>query len=282
MDEQVVFGFQEQWEAFHERNREFFARFPNLRAAFEACFLRTLYASKPEERVIFALGRLCCEDFYEIILMAGNGYGVGALKLLRGLYERAVTMAYLADHPGETDKFLNYFPVAQKKLLRAIQETIGPDVIPAEAADRTEQQYQSTIDDYMITDCAACGTKRINHTWHKLDIVSMAKRTALGKLIVPAYYIPMRHTHSTVSGLLSRLEETDLGGLGFNPDPQPKEADMALGVSHDIVLAVLEIQMKFFKLQKLEQPLQVCLQDFVDIWKKQDSSSVKPPASIEA
>ena len=48
--------------------------------------------SEPIDRVLFWLGNVCREDFSEILLLAANGYGIGALKLFRGLYERVVTL----------------------------------------------------------------------------------------------------------------------------------------------------------------------------------------------
>jgi hypothetical protein len=36
-------------------------------------------------------GRMCMEEFFEILLMCGNGYGIGAEKILRGFWEKAVT-----------------------------------------------------------------------------------------------------------------------------------------------------------------------------------------------
>jgi hypothetical protein len=55
-----------------------------------------------------------------LLLLAGNGCGLGAQKLLRGLYERAVTAAHLIQHLDEVEAYLNYHRVAQHKLLSAI------------------------------------------------------------------------------------------------------------------------------------------------------------------
>jgi len=71
--------------------------------------------------------------------------------------------------------------------------------------------------------------------------------------------------------MLSRLEETAGGGLGFNPDPQPRRADEALITAHNIILGVIETQKKFFGLEQLEEPLQKCIEDFKEIWKKEGS-----------
>jgi hypothetical protein len=267
MDQQFVFGFREQWQAFQTRNAKFMTRFPNLKAALDAAFLRAFATSGPEERTIFMLGRLCSEEFFEIMLLAANGYGYGALKLLRGLFERAVTLAYLSENPDEVDAFMDYHAVAQYKLMKALQDTFGPDVLPKDTAGETDREYQRVKDSYMIADCAKCKTKRVNHTWHKLDVVSMAKKTVFGGLVVPAYYVPMGHAHSTARALVSRLEDTEDGGMGFNPDSQPKQADNALELAHNIMLGVIETQKNFFKLDELDQALQTCLQDFMDIWR---------------
>src|SRR5712691_5867698 len=58
----------------------------NLYATAKQVFLRTMRSNKPADRLGFHLGRICVEDFSEIFLLAGNGHGIGALKILRGMY----------------------------------------------------------------------------------------------------------------------------------------------------------------------------------------------------
>jgi hypothetical protein len=247
MDEEFICGFPDQWKAFHQRNRKFFLRFDHLKKALDATFIRMIYADGPEDRTVFVLGRLCMEDFFEIIQLAGNGYGFGALKLVRSL---------------------DYHAVAQFKLMQAVKQNYGSSTLSAEATEQTEREYTKVKDNYLVTACAKCGTTRVNHTWHKLDVVSMAKKTVFGQLIVAGYYIPMSHMHSTVQSILSRIEETGDEGAGFNPDPQPQEADRALMTAHNIVLGVIETQKNYFNLDALDAPLQTCMQDFVEIWEK--------------
>jgi hypothetical protein len=275
MDEQVIFGFQEQWQEFQRRNDKFLSRIPNLTAAFALCFHRELEDSEVIDRVVYMLGRECVEDFFEILLLAGNGYGIGALKLLRGLYERAVTLVYLSEHPDEVDSFYNYFPVWQHKFLEAIRRSYGDTLLPEGVTNEQEQLYRDVRDNYKVTSCENCGTTRINHTWNKLDLVAMAHKTgALGKLIVPAYYVPLSHAHPTARGMVARTEETPSGGIAFNPDSQPKEADSAVRLAHTIMLVVVETQEKHFALNDLKEPLQTCLKDFNEIWSKE-----KPPTA---
>lgn len=271
---QPTFGFPDQWQPFHGRHELFFARFPHLQKLMRSTFLRAISTDNAGV-LIFAMGRLCCEEFYEILTLAANGYGIGALKLLRALYERAVTLIHLSANPGEVDLYINYHSVAQRKLLKAVQATFGEDALSKEIVDRVEREYQAVKDDYLVADCARCGTKKPNHTWNRLDLVAMAKKTPLGKLIVPAYYLPMGHAHSTMRALLARIEETE-SGFGFNPDVQPQEADQALELAHSVLLSVLGTEMDYFSWEsELHEQHQICLQDFKDIWSR------KAPQSTE-
>lgn len=264
--QQLICGFPEEWREFQRRNGRFLARLPNLKRALDVAFIRTFSSDGPEGRTVFTMGRLCSEEFFEITLLAANGYGYGALKLLRSLFERAVTMAYLCDHPSEVDAFLNYYAISQRKMIRAITDSFGPDAIPQQALEEVEQAYANVKGRYLVA-CPECGATRVNHTWTKLDVVSMAKKTIFAPLVVMGYYDPMSHSHSTVHALLTRIEETNDGAMGFNPDLQPQKADEALMTAHNIILGVLEMQKRFFGLHDLKESLDACGQDFMDIWK---------------
>lgn len=188
MNQQAIFGFQEEWEQFQTRNEKFLSKYSALQAALDKAFSRTVSTSKPGDRVIFGLGRLCAEDFLEILLLAGNGYGVAALKLLRGLYERAVTISYLSEHPGEATAFLDYHFVSQHKVLTELRAIGLEERFPRDEREKVEAEYQRVKHNYLVTGCKECGAKRMNHTWSKLDVVAMAKSTDLGKLLAMAYY----------------------------------------------------------------------------------------------
>jgi uncharacterized protein YjbI with pentapeptide repeats len=261
------FGDPDEWAEFAKTHPLFVERFANLRTALDVAFTRTGDTSNPTDRVVFFSGRLCAEEFFEITLLCGNGYGVGGWKILRSMYERAVTATYLHSHPEEADAFLDFHCVSMHKLEKAIEDTIGKDVLPSEKGRQNEADYQRVKDRFMVADCKKCGTMRLNYTWTTLDFVSMAKAAGeIGKLLVPAYYLPLRHAHSTVGAILDRLEESELGGLAFNPGPQRPAATAALRCAHAVLLNVLELQRQHFNLESLNVPLERCTQDFRDIW----------------
>jgi hypothetical protein len=270
-----VFGFQTEWRDFEKRNVLFLERFPGLEDTLKLTF-RDTQLSEPIDKIIFLFGRVCVEDFFEILLCCANGNGQAAQKLLRGLYERVVTLEYLHEHPEEIDDFLDFHLVSQRKLMIACEATMGKGTFPPEMTADIEQRYQDVKDKFMVTDCEVCGTRRPNHTWNKLDFVSMANTTSLGRLIVPGYYLPLRQAHATVGSMLSRMVATENDGVSFEVTAQRKPADRALRVSHNIVLNVIRVEEEHFKIPSLKEKYDTCLQDFMDIWQGQSDQG---PAS---
>lgn len=211
-----------------------------------------------------------------MLLCCGNGYGIAAEKLLRSLYEHAVTLEYLHKHPEDLENFLDFHYISQYKFLNEIRNFPGSEeyFTDAKVAEVTKQR-DSVIEKFMISDCEKCGTRRLNHNWSKLDFVSMAKKTELGKLLVFGYYEPLQHAHSTNNALLRRLEETQVGSITFNPTAQRKEAKRALVTAHNIVLCVLRIEDKQFTMAGLTTKIDKCYQDFKNIWNKKEHDAAK-------
>jgi hypothetical protein len=282
VNQKIIFGDEDHWAEAQRRNSKFFDLFPHLLDLLHLTFSRQLIETKPIDRVVFTLGRCCVEDFFEIILLAGNGYGIAAAKILRGLYERAVTMVYLIDQPEEVDNFLQYHHIQEHKLAQAIIQNNGEEAVNKEIREEREKHFNAVKDNYMIDDCKKCGTLRLNHTWSKLDVVSMARKTPwLKKYLVLGYYIPMSYAHSTVHSMLARLEENPEGGMSFNPEAQPKQADDSLRTAHILILYIVREQYRHFKLKDPENLGQRAELEFKEIWpmnasKDQDNATVEP------
>ena len=84
--------------AFFDRNPKFRPAFERLMALANRCFGRAIHPKDRAEDVCFDLGHTCRADYLEILFLAVNGFGIAASKLLRGLYERAVALAYIVKH----------------------------------------------------------------------------------------------------------------------------------------------------------------------------------------
>lgn len=265
------YGYPEEWAAFSARHQEFLKRFENIEKAIKTAFLRIQQTTGPLEKVIYLQGRLVGEEFMEVLLLCGNGYGIGAQKLVRGMYERAVTARYLMGHPEEAEQFLEFHHIANYKFLMAIEQSLGQDIFSPEQANKIRKDYEGVKAQFMIPDCKMCGTFRLNHTWSKVDVVSMARMTKnLWPFISSGYYLPLREAHSTAGAIFSRLDSPSVGeekGLFFGGDAQRDTAHRALFTAHMILLDALELQWEYFKIEELESQMQTCMRDYSEIWK---------------
>jgi hypothetical protein len=263
-----LYGFSEASTDFDRRHPQWSGVLFRLWGVINMAFSRRQVMDTPTEKFVYFYGNLVSEDFMELFLMAANGYGYGAMKLLRSTYEHTITLKYLHNHPDELQAFFDFDRVQQYRLMKPIFETFGEGVLPHDAVEDTERRYEEVKDRFIVKSCKSktCDEKRVGHTWSKLDFVSMAKSTgAIGSLIVPGYFIPLRHAHSTLRAMMDRLERRD-EHLGFERESQPEEADQALMTAHNCVLVALEIQDERFKIQGLKTAVEHCVRDWALIW----------------
>lgn len=239
----------------------------NLVRALNLAFTRVQVMEGAVDKFVYFFGRIVIEDFMEIALVCHHGYGVAASKLVRSMYEFTVTLRHLHEHPDEADTFLAYHLVQQDKLTSRLIETFGESILPAELIVEIRRKAAEVKEDFMIPVCDHPGSKmRLNHTWNKLDFVAMAKKAGeIGKLVVPGYYLPLRHAHPTFGGLTERLEIVD-EQMSLKGDAQPEIADRSLMTAHNCILDALKVQSEHFKIEGLEDAIQVCYRDFVRVW----------------
>jgi hypothetical protein len=279
-----LYGFADASTDFDRRHPQWSAVISRLWDAMNLAFSRIQVMDTKIEKFVYFYGNLVAEDFMELFLMAVNGYGYGAMKLLRSMYEHTVTLKYLHDHPDELQAFFDFDRVQQYKLMKPILEKFGEGVLPHEIVEDTERRYKEVKDKFMVKSCKSktCDERRVGHTWSKLDFVSMAKTTgAIGSLIVPGYFMPLRHAHSTVRAMTERLGHGD-GHMGFNRELQPGEADQALMTAHNCVLVALEVQDERFKIPGLKSAVENGIRDWALIWSPEALTELEAPVDLRS
>lgn len=264
---EVRFGSSSEWKAFASRHERFLQHFGTLRTAFENVFLRTIESSKPIDLFVFIAGRLAVDDFLEILLVCGNAEASAANKILRPMFERLVTLMYLHKHPEEVDAYLDYYWVSQHKLITAINKTFPSAQLDEEKVRETEQRFREVKGKYSMTLCKVCKSERPTVSWTPKDMVTMATEVGLGDLVVPAYYLPMQHTHPTVKGMLERLEDEEAtGGLSVGERLDPESCDRSLATAHLLLLHAIDTQLDHFGLDPGQYEALVA--EYSAIWQK--------------
>ncbi len=263
----TFYGFPDECRNFDERHPLWNEMMGNLVRALNLAFTRVEVMKGSADKFVYFFGRIILEDFMEVALVCYHGYGVAASKLVRSMYEFTVTLRYLHEHPDEADTFLAYHLVQQDQLTSRLIETFGESILPAELMAEIKRKAAEVKEDFMIPVCDHPGSKmRLNHTWNKLDFVAMAKKAGeIGRLIVPGYYFPLRHAHPTFGGLTDRLEIVN-EQMSLKGDAQPEIADRSLMTAQNCILDALKVQSEHFKIEGLEDAIQVCYRDFVRVW----------------
>src|ERR1051326_6175241 len=109
-DDRFICGFEDEWRDFRNRNSLFLERLPNLVESLTTAFYLPTSFTDRDDMFVFPYGRVCVEDFFEVLLLCGNGYGYGAEKLIRGLYKRALnTNFFFTPHPRPKNFFFFFF-----------------------------------------------------------------------------------------------------------------------------------------------------------------------------
>lgn len=234
----LVSGLPEEQMAFKNSHPAFFRLLPELSVTVREVFGRTFQTTSPAERVIFFLGNICAENFAEIVLLGGNGNGVAALQLLRGMYERVVALGYIHGNPAAADEFLAYGDLLQGKFLR-------------HARDLGHSLGLSPADEQRVeTDYAAARTRfGDRRQWSSLDLRTMARAVryepagiTLDQLYVACYWEPTQYAHGTPLSVVFRLQPSVEKGATFDQVPRRDLAERAIRFAHLLLLINLHFQ----------------------------------------
>jgi hypothetical protein len=159
--------------------------------------------------------------------------------------------------------------VSSRKLNAAMRSALGGESIDKDLDETIEENYKRVREKFIVNDCARCGTKKLNHSWSKMDLVSMAKTLEdLGDLVVEAYYWPMLQAHTSFHVMSSRLE--NVGQIAkLTEEDRFTTAGDTLKLAHKVILDVLRLQAEHFELIELHLARLTCLNDYLDVWLRQ-------------
>jgi hypothetical protein len=256
----------EKSRAFAARNPQFPAALLKLFETANKCFGRDPHPKNHLENLCFWLGHTCRQDFLEIVFLGINGYGAGATKILRSLYERAVTIEYLIQNPNKAERFLKFAAIQENRAVEAALRRIPPDKIdaqmgPGNTVAEVRRRYEQYKGNFKASACEVCGAKT-PPSWD-IDLASMIQRVGepYKRVFVLAYTNPNFQIHATLASA--------------NPHDENREehdAKTALMVAIELLLAVIRSQNGLFSLS-LEADLEACTNDLREAMKTELSAS---------
>jgi hypothetical protein len=288
----VGIGTEGAQERFLGKNKEYLAEWELLQPVIEKVFLdRTIHPPSREEWdkvahladddpavlalddkykadvIVYTLGRIAVDDFSELVILAGNGWGIGALKILRGMYERIVTSAYIAKKPEASRAFGDSFWTHRLKIwnrLRAIDPKIE-NRASSEVVETVRTEGKKAQERKNATVCKYCGQIKSVDAWTPLDLASMAKIAGknLEDLYTYCYLDPTSHMHATGAGLTARMIHAE-GSWLYKTDTT-EEAQMALHLGHNLILQNIGVQDEYFGLGLMDT-IRPRIDAFCKVW----------------
>jgi hypothetical protein len=230
----------------------------------------------------FVMARIAVDDFSELLTLASNGYGTGAMKTLRGMYERVVTSAYVALFPEVSRALVDSTwtqnwkiwkrATAMKPDLASTVDEQDVELLRKKAADAQARHNESI--------CKTCKQLIQIHAWTKVDLATMAKKvddrlTELGleHVSLSDYYLrcylqPTALEHATGTSVNEKFELVD-GHWTYKMDTSG-ERRQAMLFGHALLLLLLGRQTQHFG-YGLDDLIAPRIKAYRAVW-----SSVKP------
>lgn len=268
---EFAFGETKASEAFFDRHPAFYATFERLMELGNRVFGRASAPKSQLEDVGFGLGHTCREDFIELLLLATNGYGKGAFQLFRGLFERALTLAYLVKYPEKTERFVHYAAIQEHRVMVAaldsgITEEQWNTTFPENSVADVRQRYREYRPAFQITDCERCETTRVAPSWD-LDVAAMVRNVGapFTTVYLVGYAIPNLKIHATLASAMADFDKEREQNVDERAKRKRDDAEFVLALATSVFIQVMRSQNTIFGLG-LERELDRCDQDVIDVW----------------
>src|SRR5271169_1447769 len=97
--DQVTIGYPEFYPLMLEKHAKFFEVMQTIPPMMDSVFSQG--HSEPLHRVCRHLAKMVANSLNAVLLLAMNGLGNDCLKVVRSMFEAAVNVAYLREHPDQ-------------------------------------------------------------------------------------------------------------------------------------------------------------------------------------
>jgi hypothetical protein len=191
-------------------------------------------------------------DVDDLMLLTVHNKHVGAHKILRAIFERVVTLKYIAENPGEAERFMDYDAIDCAQVLDGIQATIGI-TLEEPALSRMRNAAAKARKKYRSEPCLECGMRK-QTSWTKLSNKDMAARTDLGHMYFHAFLTSSKLIHPTYWGTREAIS---------------KESPIynTMNYLHELMVQLILLHRRHFvKGRDITPMMSAAVGDFLAIW----------------
>jgi len=174
--QRAVFGFPTVWDSTFETHESIFRAIEDLRAIARDLVSATKNSTQELVQVQSALTQIRSEnmvDVVDVLLLAGNQRGAGAMKIARGMIEISVISEYLEKNSTEVHDYLNFSTVEAWRHLQIV-EKYRPGRVPPELMKQAKVEYNRVKPRF------SKAKGKVQHRWIEKSVKQMA--ADLGRL----------------------------------------------------------------------------------------------------
>jgi hypothetical protein len=214
---------------------------------------------RPDEfnkKVLMTMAVCILQDYDEVLLLWVFGLGDGAVKLIRPLYEKVLTFAYLAGHAEEIKDFIDYSNIHWHKIFLEGAEVSNEkeNWMAAEDRERILAKFAEVRDHFLTTDCKKCKTKKMMPSWTKKSTPELAALThpVMRGMYFNGFLAPTMTIHPTSAGMFSQFQIATDGRMELNMEVAKHDNDLAFVVAISMLLVTISTINDFFQLSARE------------------------------
>src|SRR5260370_19017838 len=193
-----------------------------------------------------ALTQVASGSMNDVLILAGNESGTGAMKLARGMFEIYTIAEYLAKNPLEINAYLDFAIVNSWRHLQRLERN-SPGTVPSDLMTDTEAEYNRVKGQF--TDAR----NRVRLNWTEKSIKKMAGDIGHLDRYETVYSVAAELHHMNAAGLLGH--ELDW-------------ISEALKVAHASLLRTVYMLFSVAGASAVKDKIKAAQADFEKLWKQ--------------
>jgi hypothetical protein len=195
---------------------------------FNAAQTKLLRRFETLELAVYLLVSMTASGLQEVLILAGNGAGVGAAKIARGMFESAVMAEYLRRNPSEVDDYIEFGRVLMWKRVQQYPDEFTP-----------EQRTEVENDYHRVKPRFTNKNGIVRNQWNKNSIRFMAAAIGREKQYELPYSIAASMHHGNYEAMISHIKRRK-NMLSIEELPSMNWVMQALVSGHTYLLQALE------------------------------------------
>ena len=191
----AVFGIPSVWDSTFEAHENIFRAIEDLRTIAKELVAATKDSTKELIQVEAALTQVCSEGMFEVLLLAGNQRGTGAMKIARGMFEISVISSYLEKNPTDIHDYLDFSTVEAWRHLQTV-EKYNPGRVPPELMREAQVEYDRVKPRFTNA------KGNVQYRWSDKSIKKMAEEVGRLNIYEVAYSAASELHHMPFTGVI--------------------------------------------------------------------------------